>query len=55
MKGKTVAIWLIVVLIVAVVGVVLMVQTTFKNNPTQKNHQSLDNQSYTEIGTFGWQ
>ena len=55
MKGKTVAIAMVVILIVAVVGVVLMVLSTYKNNPTQKNHQSMESQSYTEVGSFGWQ
>lgn len=55
MKGKTVAIAMVIILVVAVVGVVLMVLSTYKNNPTQKNAQSIDNQSYTEVGSFGWQ
>lgn len=55
MKGKTVAIAMVIILIVAVVGVVLMVMATYKNNPTQKNTQSMDDQSYTEVGSFGWQ
>ena len=55
MKGKTVAIGLIVFVIVVVAAVYFTVQATFKNNPTQKNHQSIENQSYVELGTFGWQ
>ncbi|WP_155961335.1 MULTISPECIES: hypothetical protein [unclassified Sporosarcina] len=55
MKGKTVAIGLVIMLIIVVAAIILMVQATFRNNPVQKNHQSMDNQPYTETGTFGWQ
>ncbi|EGQ26322.1 hypothetical protein HMPREF9372_1602 [Sporosarcina newyorkensis 2681] len=55
MKGKTVAIGLIIFVIVVVGAVYFMVQATFKNNPTQKNHPSVENQSYIEPGTYGWQ
>ncbi|WP_158232509.1 hypothetical protein [Sporosarcina sp. P13] len=55
MKGKTVAIGLVICVIVAVAAIYFMVQATFKNNPTQKNHQSIEDQSYSELGTFGWQ
>ncbi|WP_153733124.1 hypothetical protein [Sporosarcina obsidiansis] len=55
MKGKTVAIGLVIFVLVVVAAIYFMVMATFKNNPTQKNHQSTENQSYIEPGTFGWQ
>ncbi|WP_162805826.1 hypothetical protein [Sporosarcina sp. PTS2304] len=55
MKGKTVAIGLIICVVAVVAAIYFMVQATFKNNPTQKNHQSIEDVSYSERGSFGWQ
>ncbi|WP_153723417.1 hypothetical protein [Sporosarcina cascadiensis] len=55
MKGKTLAIGMVVFTIIVVAAIYFMVTVTFKNNPTQKNHQSMEVPSYMEAGAFGWE
>lgn len=55
MKGKTLAIGLVIFVLLVVAAIYFMVMATFKNNPNQKNNQSFENPSYMETGEFGWE